>query len=654
MARLRFLSALVLLTLILAACGATPAAPGAATSAAPDSAASAEAAPSEAAPSEAAPSEAAASTETTASEPAASEAAASEAAASGAAASAGASPTPEPLIAGPLKDVPREQTLVLGWSAGPLGITNPWAAPGYTHQDANALLWEPLAYYAIYADEEIPWLAESMTYNDDFTELTITMRDGAKWSDGTPVSAADVVYTFEGQLSNNKLAYHAQFDQFVDTIESPDDKTVVVGFKTPAPRFAFEVLTLKFDTGISIVPKHVLEQQEDVNAYTGGIDMPHSGPYSVVSWDQNQKYLDLREDWWAVEAGLIETPAVKRVIMVNIGGQVGQNMDIVAQRVVNNEFDAALGMTAAVIGNILEQNDKITTHSGSEPPYGYLDWWPNSLWVNTQQAPFDDVNVRRALSMAIDRDTLNSVVFEDAKIATIYPFPLYPGLQEFADSPEVKALEEKYQPQLFDTEQSAALMTEAGFTLNGDNMWEKDGATVPAVINGFEGIHSDVVPILVEMLRNAGFDASVNFGTDAGQNMADGKPGLYMFGHGASLLDPYAVFELYHSRFSAPAGTPAPGGRWSRYENPEYDAIVDAMAPLPSDDPKFKELAVQAMEIYWRDQIDIPVIQFLHRIPYNQTYWTNWPTTDNPGLGINGAFWHHTGMLVVTGLKPAQ
>jgi len=370
-----------------------------------------------------------------------------------------------------------------------------------------------------------------------------------------------------------------------------------------------------------------------------------------VAWNQNQKIFELRPDWWAVEAGLNEVPAVKRVVMVNIGGQVGQNMDTVAQRLVNNEMDSALDMRSSVISNILAQNPKITTHAGNESPYGYLDWWPNSLWMNTQLEPYNDARVRRAMSLAINRDQINEVLYEGASIATIYPFPLYPGLKAFVESPEVKALEEKYQPGKYDPDESAKLMTDAGFTKNGDGLWEKNGATVNATINGFEGIHSDIVPVLVEMLRNAGFDANVNFGTDAYQNMADGVPGLYMFGHGASTKDPYAAFELFHGRYSASIGTSAGNNRFSRYKNDEYDAILDDMAPLGSDDPKFKEDAVKALEIYWRDQIDIPVIQWLHRIAYNQTYWTNWPTAANPARGTNGAFWAHTGMLVITSLK---
>lgn len=554
-----------------------------------------------------------------------------------------------------LPEVAREETVVMAWSiSSPIGVTNPWAVTGYTHQEGNAMMWEGLSYFAIFADEELPWLASSMDYNDDFTQLTINVRPEAKWSDGTPVTAADVVYTFEGQMNIETLPYHAAFDQFVESVEATDDLTAVVTFKIPAPRFKFEVLTLKFDTGIPIVPKHVLEAQDDPTAFDGGLDMPHSGPYDLKVWDATQKIYDLNTDWWAVEAGIAEVPAPKRLIFVNIGGQVGQGMDVVAQRVTNNEFDTALDFRQSLIASIIQQNPVVTSHTGDQPPYGYLDWWPNSLWVNTALAPYDDARVRRAISLSIDRDTIDEVVYEGAQVTTIYPFPLYPGLQAFADSPEVKALEEQYEPRKFDLDEAAALMTEAGFTLNGDGLWERDGETVNMTIQGFEGIHSDMAPVLEEMLRRGGFDSSINFGTDAYQNMSDGVPGAYLFGHGASLIDPYAAFELYHSKFAAAIGTTAGNNRFSRYNNPEYDTIVDAMGPLSADDPEFHALAVQAMEIYWRDQIDIPVNQWLHRIAYNQTHWTNWPTTTNLAAGTNGAFWAHTGMLVITGLQPAQ
>ena len=560
--------------------------------------------------------------------------------------------------AGSLADIAREDTLILGWSvSSPIGVTNPWAAPGYTHQEANNMMWEGLSYFRIFADEEAPWLAESMDYNDDFTELTITLRPEAKWSDGTPVTSADVVFTLQGQKDIETLPYHASFVQFVETIEAVDDLTTVVTFNQPAPRFKFEVLTLKFDTGIPIVPAHVLGEldgAEAINAYSGGLDMPHSGPYDLVVWDQTQKILDLREDWWAVEAGIIDMPDVKRIVMFNLGGQVGSNMESVAQRIVNNEMDSALDFRQDLIASVLDQNSAVTSHTGNEPPYGYLDWWPNSLWVNTQLAPYDDARVRRAMSLAINRDQIDDIVYSGAQVTTIFPFPLYPGLQAFVDTPAVQALIEEYEPRKFDLDESAALMEDAGFTMNGDGLWERDGETVNATIQGFGGIHGDIVPVLEQMLINAGFDASINFGDDSYQQMVDGVAGAYMFGHGASLVDPYAALELFHGRYSASIGTSAGNNRFSRYSNPDYDAILDEMAPLSADDPRFQELAAQALEIYWSDQIDIPIIQWLHRIAYNQTYWTNWPTADNLGPGVNGAFWAHTGMLVVTDLESTQ
>jgi len=185
-----------------------------------------------------------------------------------------------------------------------------------------------------------------------------------------------------------------------------------------------------------------------------------------------------------VKAGRIGQPAVKRVVIVNV---LNQPIDTVAQRLVNNEFDSSVDMRAQVIGNIVEQNKDIQSWTGAESPYGYLDWWPNSLWMNTQLAPYSDPNVRKAMALTIDRDKIDEVLYDGAKISTIYPFPLYPGLQKFAESAAVKEQETKYNPREFNLDKSAALMTAAGYAKNGDGLWEKDGKTINAVINGFQG-----------------------------------------------------------------------------------------------------------------------------------------------------------------------
>lgn len=71
--------------------------------------------------------------------------------------------TGEIVPATPLPELARNQTVVLGWGVAggsSVGNTNPWALPGYTHQEGNNLMWEPLMYFAIFKNDYIPWLAE--------------------------------------------------------------------------------------------------------------------------------------------------------------------------------------------------------------------------------------------------------------------------------------------------------------------------------------------------------------------------------------------------------------------------------------------------------------------------------------------------------------
>ena len=82
------------------------------------------------------------------------------------------------------------------------------------------------------------------------------------------------------------------------------------------------------------------------------------------------------------------------------------------------------------------------------------------------------------------------------------------------------------------------------------------------------------------------------------------------------------------------------------------DALVARMGEPATDAPEMARLFRQAMEIWLRELPSIPLVQWYHRIPHNETYWTNWPNARNPY--INSAYWHRTWLLVLLGLQPVQ
>ena len=90
----------------------------------------------------------------------------------------------------------------------------------------------------------------------------------------------------------------------------------------------------------------------------------------------------------------------------------------------------------------MAQNPKIITHTGRESPYGYVDWWPTSLYVDTTKAPFTDKDVRWALSKFLDRQQIIDVGYGGSGTVTALPLPAYPALQPFVD--EVKPLLDTY------------------------------------------------------------------------------------------------------------------------------------------------------------------------------------------------------------------
>jgi len=186
-----------------------------------------------------------------------------------------------------------------------------------------------------------------------------------------------------------------------------------------------------------------------------------------------------------------------------------------------------------------------------------------------------------------------------------------------------------------------------GYAKNADGLWEKDGKTIPTSISGWQ-VFTDIGPVIAEQLRKAGFDAEFVTPADNGTRISDGTQKIWLNGHGGSINDPFDTMDFYTSKYYAEMGQPT--AESSRYKNPEYDKLLDQMATIAKDDPKYMGLYLQALEIYLTDLVDAPIQQWMHRIPMNTTYWEGWPTADNAYL--NGAFWHQTWPLILQKLTP--
>ena len=331
-----------------------------------------------------------------------------------------------------LGEVARERTLILMWSGTDgqftdVGLANAYAAGGQGGHRAVMGSFEPLFYYSAFADEVVPWLAEDASYNDDFTELTVNIREGVTWSDGEPFTAGDVAFTLNMLKENApELRNSSEVNEWVESAEAVDDLTAVIRFFEPRPRFLFSHLYGKFDTGIWWVPQHIFQDVEDIPGFAhydldAGLPVV-TGPFNVVSWTPQQQIMDRRDDWWAVDAGFAELPQIERIIKIPATGE-----ERAAQLVINNEIDSSIGMRATTIPQAVNGNPSIITHTLRDLPLGYIDWWPTSFWFNCAEPPFDSADVRWAVSYTIDRQQMLDVALEGSGILTQLPFPAYPA-----------------------------------------------------------------------------------------------------------------------------------------------------------------------------------------------------------------------------------
>ena len=551
------------------------------------------------------------------------------------------------------KAVPRNRTLILTWIGSREGrwvdqeLWNPYSI-GSNHQNGPGIFYEPLAYYSAFADKEYLWLAESYKYSPDFKELTIKTRSGITWSDGVPFSAEDVAYTFNSLRDlGPKVRWGVDVQQVLQEARATDKNTVVIRFKVPSPRF-FWFMTYKYDIGVYIVPKHIFEGQDWTTFKHFDIAKGWpvtTSPWKVVFASPEQKIVDRRDDWWAAKAGLAPMPKVLRNIWLPA---IGEQQTI--QGLITNQLDYSMSMQTASFPTIFQGNPKIITHSGQKLPYGYMDWYPYSLFVNNERPPFNDKDVRWALSYFIDRQQMIQVSWAGGAEACPIPMPYYPPLRPYIDS--VKDITAKYNTLEFNPAKGAELLSKKGWKKDSAGFWvDAQGTRIKLDIISYGVLGASVGPVITEQLRRQGIETSFANPPDFDDRFQKGQYNGALYGHGGSVRDPYYTLRLYQSVTEAVPGFHL--ANFARWKNATYDKIVDEVFVTDMNNKaKLMELFHKAMEIWIPELPDIPLTYNYHRIAMNTTYWTNWPTEQN--LYINGAFWHLMYAIVLWNLQPTQ
>jgi len=584
-----------------------------------------------------------------------------------------ATPTVQPAAAAPTiasvstpKQVARNRTLILQSVDQPPGqfldvqLMNPFQT-GIT-RSGYQFAFEALYYYnPYYTDKvcgppgvacqngEMPWLATSYSYNKDYTQVLVKLRNGVEWSDGQPFTAKDVVFTINMLKEHApKLIWSIDMKQWVKQVTAVDDHTVQIDLNNPNPRFFFSYFMFHEDVGIQIVPEHIWSGQ-DPTTFTNfdlGKGWPVvTGPWKLVQSNAQQKIWDRREDWWAAKTGFHPLPAPERIVFIPFEADPQ-----VVPLVVGNNVDNAIPVqTLQNFQAMFGQNPKITTWSGTKPPYGYMDWFPWGIGFNDSKPPFDDPEIRWAINYALDRDQIVQIGYDGAGDKTLLPYPQFPALMKWLDLVESAGLYKKYPIGTHNPQKTADILQKKGYTKNNQGMWTKGGKTFSIVFNMGSNF-LPIAPVVIAQLRKAGIDASFKISPNMATLLATGDLDGFFNGHGGSVRDPYYTLRLYQSQFSAPTGQPATYPY--RWKNAQFDQLVDQMAMTSDDDPKLKDLFLQAIEIWMQNLPDIPLVLNYHRIPLNTTYWTNWPTAENPY--INYANFHRTAPLWINEIKAVQ
>ena len=348
-------------------------------------------------------------------------------------------------------------TMTVGMLGEGVDSLNPFLgiqAPSY---EMWGLTYDYLTGYSMTDMSPEPGLATKWTTSPDGKTWTFTVRSGVKFSDGVPLTAADVAYTFNRVLHGQvEKASWISYLKGVTSVTAPDDTTVVLKLKKPSATLPL--------LPIPIVPEHVWKDvtEKQVKSYSaepsGGKPVVGSGPFRLVQGtaDGSTFKFEANPDYWG------GTPHIDNVVF-----QFYKNDDSAVQALIKGEIDFVEGITPLEVKS-LQGKAGITAHNGNSPGFDEIAFNSGSVDTKTGK-PIGNPNpavldpkFRHALGYALDLPTLIKKVYQGAGLpgTTIIP----PAYKEYHWEPPAD------QKLTYDPAKAAQLLDAAGYKKGADGL----------------------------------------------------------------------------------------------------------------------------------------------------------------------------------------